>query len=104
MRIVAIVQARMGSTRLPGKTLANIAGKPMLTHVIERLRGSRLLQGIVVATTTKEADDPIVELAEKLKVHVFRGSEDDVLDRYYQAFQKYLTMINVYPILLNNKK
>lgn len=85
----------MGSTRLPGKTLANIAGKPMLTHVIERLRGSRLLQEIVVATTTKEVDDPIVELVEKLKVYVFRGSEDDVLDRYYQAFQKYLADVIV---------
>lgn len=88
LRVVAIVQARMGSARLYGKTLATITSKPMLAHVIERLKGSRLLQGIIVATTTKEADDPIVELAEKLRVYVFRGSEDDVLDRYYQAFQK----------------
>jgi spore coat polysaccharide biosynthesis protein SpsF len=79
----------MGSRRLPGKTLVNIVGKPMLTHVIERLRGSELLEGIVVATTTKNADDPIVELAQELKVYVFRGGEDDVLDRYYQAFREY---------------
>lgn len=89
MRIVAIVQARMGSTRLPGKTLANIVGKPMLAHVVERLRGARLLQGIVIATTAKGADDAIVKLAEKLMAYVFRGSEDDVLDRYYQAFRKH---------------
>jgi len=87
--ISAIVQARMSSTRLPRKTLAIIAGKPMLAHVIERLKGARLLQGVVVATTTNQADDAIVELAEKLRVYVFRGSEDDVLDRYYQAFRKY---------------
>lgn len=89
MKIGAIVQARMGSTRLAGKTLASIADKPMLAHVIERLRGSRLLEGIVVATTIKEADDSIVELARELEVYVFRGSENDVLDRYYRALQKY---------------
>ena len=89
MTIAAVVQARMGSTRLTGKTLANIAGQPMLAHVIERLRGATLLQGIVVATTTKGADDRIAELTEKLKVYVFRGSEHDVLDRYYRAFRKY---------------
>lgn len=89
MIISAIVQARMSSTRLPRKTLAIIAGKPMLAHVIERLKGARLLQGIVVATTTNQADDAIAERAEKLRVYVFRGSEDDVLDRYYQAFRKY---------------
>src|SRR4030043_2067506 len=89
LRIVAIVQARTGSTRLPGKTLAIVAGKPMLAHVIERLRGAKSLQGILVATTIRQADDAIVELAEKLGVHVFRGSEDYVLDRYYQAFRRY---------------
>jgi spore coat polysaccharide biosynthesis protein SpsF len=87
--VSVIVQARMGSSRLPGKTLAIVAGKPMLAHVIERLKGARLLQGIVVATTTKKADDAIAKLAEKLGVYVFRGSEGDVLDRYYQAFRKY---------------
>ena len=87
--VVAIVQARMGSTRLPGKVTRNISGKPMLWHLINRLKGSELVDRIVVATTDKDFDKPILELAQEMAIESFAGSEDDVLDRYYQAAKKY---------------
>jgi spore coat polysaccharide biosynthesis protein SpsF (cytidylyltransferase family) len=89
MRIVAIVQARMGSTRLPGKVLKDIAGKPALWHVINRLKESRLIDEIVIATTVKAEDQAIVTLAADSGVKSYSGSEDDVLDRYFQAAKKY---------------
>jgi spore coat polysaccharide biosynthesis protein SpsF len=81
----AIVQARMGSTRLPGKALVDIAGMSMLARVIDRTRRCRLIQRIVIATTVKPHDDAIVEHAREIGVDVYRGDEEDVLDRYYQA-------------------
>lgn len=83
--IVCIIQARMGSTRLPRKVLKPILEKPMLQHQIERIKHSQLVNKIVIATTIKPEDDPIFELAQKIGVVCFRGSELDVLDRYYQA-------------------
>ena len=83
--IVGIVQARMGSTRLPGKTLIDICGKPFLHHILGRMQRSRKLENLVVATTTKREDDAICELCQGLNIVCFRGSEDDVLDRYYQC-------------------
>jgi glutamate-1-semialdehyde-2,1-aminomutase len=83
--IVAIVQARMGSTRLPGKVLADVGGRPMLEHIVSRLRRSRLIDDVIVATSGTKADDRIVETGEKKNFKVFRGDENDVLDRYYQA-------------------
>ena len=85
MRIVAIVQARMGSTRLPGKVMLLLAGKPVIQRVIERLQRAEILSEIVIATTTTDKDDVIVELCSSLGVKCYRGSEDDVLDRYYWA-------------------
>ncbi len=85
MRIVAIVQARMGSTRLPKKVLADILGKPMLWHLIHRLRESEQLDDIVVATTKRQDDDEIAEFSTKNSIECFRGSDLDVLDRYYQC-------------------
>lgn len=85
MKVTAVIQARMGSTRLAGKVLLTAAGKPLLQHQIERVRHSTLVNEIIVATTTKEEDDVIVNLCEKLPVKCFRGSELDVLDRYYQC-------------------
>lgn len=89
MRIVAIIQARMGSTRLPGKVLRDINGETMLSRVVQRVRQADLLNQIVVATTTEAADNPIVFECDNLNVAVFRGSEMDVLDRYYQASLAY---------------
>ncbi len=86
---VGIIQARTGSSRLPGKILMNVAGKTLLEHMVERISHSKKLDKIVIATTTKSTDDAIVEIAKKLKIDYFRGSEDDVLDRYYNASKKF---------------
>jgi spore coat polysaccharide biosynthesis protein SpsF len=83
--IVCIIQARMGSSRLPGKVLKEICGRPMLDWVVQRAALSQLVTSIVVATTINSADDPIVEFCIKSRINCFRGNEFDVLDRYYQA-------------------
>lgn len=85
MRVVALIQARMGSTRLPGKVLLDIAGRPALVHVVDRTRAIAGVDDVVVATSELVADDPIAELCEQLGWGCFRGSEEDVLDRYYRA-------------------
>ena len=85
MKTAIIVQARMTSTRLPGKVLKPILGKPLLEYQIERLQRVKLADEILIATTTNETDEPIVELCNRLAVAYFRGSEEDVLGRYYQA-------------------
>jgi spore coat polysaccharide biosynthesis protein SpsF len=84
-RIVAIIQARMGSTRLPGKVLKPIAGKPLLWHVVHRLRRSRQIAEIAIATTTHPRDEAIVEFGRENGVTVVRGPEDDVLARFALA-------------------
>jgi spore coat polysaccharide biosynthesis protein SpsF len=89
MRITATIQARMSSTRLPGKVLKPILGKPMLELQIERIKRSILIDEIIIATTNSPKDDPIVSLAKKLKIPYFRGSEDDVLDRIVSTLKKY---------------
>jgi len=83
--IVAIIQARMGSTRLPGKVLRPIAGQPLLWHIVHRLRKSKLIDDVVVATTTNPLDDAIVEFGRKQGVTVVRGPEHDVLARFALA-------------------
>lgn len=88
-KIVATIEARMTSTRLPGKSLMPLAGKPVLERLIERLRRSRLIDDVVVATTTNAPDDAIVELCERLDCHYWRGSEDDVLLRVLEAAEAY---------------
>lgn len=82
---IAIIQARTGSTRLPRKVLADVLGASMLSRVISRVRQARAIDGIVVATTTHDDDEPVAALAETLGVGVFRGSEHDVLGRYRGA-------------------
>jgi spore coat polysaccharide biosynthesis protein SpsF len=79
--IVASIQARMGSTRLPGKVLADVCGKPMLLWQVERIRKSRLIDKVVVATTTSSKDDQIEQFCIKNKISFYRGSEEDVLKR-----------------------
>jgi spore coat polysaccharide biosynthesis protein SpsF len=85
MRTVAIIQARMTSTRMPGKILSPILGKPMLELLIERLRRARRLDDVWVATTVNGTDDPTERLARRLGAGCFRGSELDVLDRVVKA-------------------
>ncbi len=82
---VAIIQARMTSTRLPGKVLKPLLGEPMLCWVVERLKRARTLDDIVIATTTDSEDDAIVAQCQLHNYPCYRGSRDDVLDRYYQT-------------------
>lgn len=85
MKIIAIIQARLGSTRLPGKVMLDLEGKTVLERVIERVKASRLINDVVVATTIEKKDLKIVGLCAANGISVYCGSEDDVLDRYYQA-------------------
>ncbi|HEX3819008.1 MAG TPA: glycosyltransferase family protein [Candidatus Sulfotelmatobacter sp.] len=87
MKIVAIVQARTGSTRLPGKVLMDVAGQSMLAQVLTRLGGCNLIQELLVATTDRPEDDSIVAECKRISVPVSRGDRDDVLDRYFRAAQ-----------------
>ncbi len=89
MKTAIIIQARMTSTRLPGKVLKEVLGKPLLEYQVERLRRVKLADEIVIATTTNETDQPILDLCYKLSVPYFRGPEDDVLARYHGAARQY---------------
>ena len=86
-KVVASIEARMGSSRLPGKVLTDIGGVPALTRLIRRLRQCRALDDVVLATTTSPKDDEVVYWAQTNNVPVFRGSEDDVLARVVGAHQ-----------------
>jgi spore coat polysaccharide biosynthesis protein SpsF len=83
--MVAIVQARRGSSRLPGKVLEDVAGRPLLARVLERVQASAVVDAVVVATTTEASDDAVVELARDCGAETYRGSIDDVLDRFHGA-------------------
>ncbi len=89
MRVNAIIQARCGSTRFPNKVFAIIDGKPLLWHVVNRLKHTSMIDDIIVATTTNPRDDMIEEWCQSEKVNCFRGSENDVLNRYYEAAKAY---------------
>jgi len=89
VRVCAIIQARMGSTRLPGKVLQHIMGKPLLEHIILRLRKSRWLTNIVIATSVNSDDDAIVKFAKAKGVGVVRGATENVLERFALAVEKY---------------
>lgn len=85
MKTVAIIQARMASSRLPGKVMADIAGKPMLFHVVTRAKQARNIDLVIVATSIGTDDDPVEHFCREADIPCFRGSLDDVLDRFYQA-------------------
>jgi spore coat polysaccharide biosynthesis protein SpsF len=87
--INTIIQARMGSSRLPGKVLLQIGEQPMLAHVVERTRMATTIDQVIVATTRDSADDPVAALCTERGYLCYRGSEHDVLDRYYQAASLY---------------
>jgi len=89
MTTLAVLQARMSSSRLPGKVMMPLLGEPMLVRQVERIRRSRLLDGIVLATSTDAADDPLAQLAGALGIPVVRGPLDDVLARYVLAIEHY---------------
>ncbi len=85
MKIVATIEARMTSSRLPGKPLLLAAGLPMLEHLVRRLRAAPSIDAIVLATTVNNTDEPLVDLAEKLGILAFRGDENDVMQRVIDA-------------------
>ncbi len=83
--ILAIIQARMSSTRLPGKVMKEIAGKPMIGHLLERLSWIKSIDKMVLATSVLPENDPMAQYARDIGLAVYRGSEEDVLDRFYQV-------------------
>ncbi|HYM20948.1 MAG TPA: glycosyltransferase family protein [Candidatus Kapabacteria bacterium] len=89
MNIVIIVQARTGSSRLPGKVLFPLAGEPLLLRMIERVRASELGKNVVVATTIEASDDPIDELCSTYDIPIFRGHPTDLLDRHYKTAKEF---------------
>jgi len=88
LTVTAIIQARMGSVRLPGKSLTLIEQKPLLYHVIQRVQQSKAIDQIIVATTTTKAADQIYDFTKQQNICCYRGSEQDVLDRFYQCAQQ----------------
>lgn len=88
-KVVTIIQARMASSRLPGKVLRDLGGRPVLAWAVERCRRANRVDEVVVATTDDPADEPIVELCAQQGWNVYRGSQFDVLDRYYQAARRF---------------
>jgi len=88
MKTAAIIQARMGSERLPGKVLQEIAGKPMIDRVVDRVQRCESIDGVIVATSTSPSDDVLAEHCRSIGVNVVRGSENDVLSRYALAAEQ----------------
>ncbi len=84
-KIVTVIQARMSSTRLPGKVMLPVAGRPLLVRMVERVQMARTVGTVVVATSTDSADDPIAALCEEIGFHCFRGHPTDLLDRHYRT-------------------
>lgn len=89
LKTVALVQARMGSSRLPGKMMMDLCGYPVLHWVLYRTKQARRLTEVVLATTEFKQDDPLTELAQSLNIEVFRGSEADVLGRFWEGAQEF---------------
>ena len=89
MRVVGIVQARMGSSRLPGKVMMSVAGAPLLARMIERVRAAQSLDKVVVATTVSALDGPIVAFCRMLRIPVFAGHPTDLLDRHRSAAEAF---------------
>ncbi|KNZ42658.1 cytidylyltransferase domain-containing protein [Acetobacterium bakii] len=83
--VIAIIQARTGSTRLPGKIFMEFSGKSNLFHVYNRVQKSKKIDNVIIATTDKKVDDAVFEFCVKEKINCYRGSEDDVLDRFYRC-------------------
>ena len=94
MNIDATIQARLGSSRLPGKVLAPILGRPLIEYQIERIRRSKIINRVVIATTTNPQDDAIADLAQRLGCECFRGSGDDVIGRVLGSLNQFDIEVN----------
>ena len=88
-KVLAIIQARMGSTRFPGKVMTDLAGRPLLDHVVKRAQQAHMLTLVRVATSDCPADDIIAQFCKEEEIPYFRGSEEDVLDRFYHAAEHF---------------
>ncbi|RDW20775.1 cytidylyltransferase domain-containing protein [Oceanobacillus chungangensis] len=89
MKVIGIIQARMTSTRLPGKVMKTVNGTTLLEYQLERVKRSKRLDQIIVATTNNGTEQPIVDLCRDLNITIYQGSEEDVLERYYQTAKKH---------------
>jgi len=89
MKSAFLITARLKSTRLPKKILLEVVGKPLIVHMLDRLKRARTINKIIICTSTNPQDDPLVEVAERESVHCFRGSEDDVLKRLFDAAREH---------------
>lgn len=89
MKILCIVQARMGSERLPGKVMREVLGFPMITYTLDRVKQSKYIDEVVLATSNKPTEEPLVSYLTKNNYNIFRGSENDVLNRYIDAAKEY---------------
>lgn len=89
MKVVAVVQARMSSVRLPGKVLKEICNKPIIQWIVQRTRAAKTVDEVVIITSTNPQDDPIAEFAEKQNILCYRGSEHDVVDRCYNSAKQF---------------
>ncbi|MGN2369747.1 cytidylyltransferase domain-containing protein [Clostridium cagae] len=90
MKVICIVQARMGSERLPGKVIKPILGKPMILHTLDRLSKSRYIDKLILATSEKEIEEPLVHICKNAGYEVFRGDESNVLKRYKESVDNYM--------------
>jgi len=89
MKVLCIVQARMGSERLPGKVIKPILGKPMILYTLDRLKRSKYVDEIVLATSISEKEEPLVQVVRQEGYNIFRGEENNVLKRYVDAYKKF---------------
>lgn len=98
-KITAVIQARLGSTRLPGKTMMVIENAPLLGHLVNRIKATTYVNDIIIATTVNKRDDAIVEFAGNNNLKFYRGSEEDVLDRFYNTCVEFSvdTIVRVTP-------
>ena len=92
MKYLAIIQARCGSSRLPGKVLKDLVGKTVIERVFERVKASKKVDDVIVATSIERNNLPLIELCASRGIRVFIGSELDVLDRYFQAAKLFLPL------------
>ena len=85
--LTLVIQARMNSTRFPNKVMSDLSGAPLIERILQRVKKVKKIEKIIIATTKRKEDDILVEIAKSNKVEAFRGSENDLVDRYYQAIK-----------------